>query len=137
MGGEGTKVTLPNGDYYSGDIVNSRYNGKGQYYFKAYDLVYKGEFKEGKQHGQGILFNPNSGEVIYDGNWEFGVKTGSGNYVYSPDQYYNGEWKNNQKSGNGFFSFGGGSYNGQWYRNKASGRGNLKLADGTEFKGKF
>ena len=64
------------------------------------------------------------------------MKSGSGNYSYGPNQYFNGDWKNDEKIA-GFMAFPGGSYSGQWSRNKAGGFGNLKLADGTEFKGKF
>lgn len=78
-----------------------------------------------------------TGDAIYEGTWEFGMKNGFGNYLYSSDEYYNGDWKNDEKNGNGFFAFRGGSYNGQWIKNRAGGRGNLKLADGTEFKGRF
>ena len=88
-------VTLPNGDIYTGDVLNHKYNGKGEYFFKSHNLAYKGEFRDGKQHGQGLLFNPNGGDVIYNGLWEYGAKHGLGNYIYSLDEYYNGEWKNN------------------------------------------
>ena len=64
------------------------------------------------------------------------MKNGPGNYTYGLNEYFNGEWKNDQKV-SGFLAFPGGSYSGQWSRNKAAGFGNLKLADGTEFKGKF
>lgn len=92
---------------------------------------------DGKQHGQGVLINVATGEAVYEGAWEYGMKNGQGNYFYTPNQYYNGNWKDDQKHGNGFFSFQGGSYSGQWVQNRATGRGNLKLADNTEFKGRF
>ena len=124
-------INLPNGDTYTGEVQNGKYHGQGQYYFKTQNAVYRGEFVSGRQHGPGVLSNAVTSEAIYDGLWEYGKKTGLGNYFYGSEEYYNGEWKNDEKEGNGFFSFRGGSYNGQWIRNRAGGRGNLKLADGT------
>lgn len=124
-------INLPNGDSYTGDIQNGKYHGQGEYFFKGQNLVYRGTFVEGRQHGQGVLSLASTSEAIYDGTWELGRKNGLGNYLYGLEEYYNGEWKNDEKEGNGFFSFQGGSYNGQWTRNRAGGRGNLKLSDGT------
>lgn len=93
--------------------------------------MFKGEFKDGKQHNHGALVNLGTGEIVYEGGWANGMKNGTGNYSYSPEEYYNGDWKNEEKEGNGFFAFNGGNYSGQWAKNNASGRGNLKLDDGT------
>jgi len=63
---EGPKIIdLPNGDIYTGDIVNGKYNGQGEYFFKNYNFLYKGEFKDGKQHKLGVLINLGTGEVVY------------------------------------------------------------------------
>jgi hypothetical protein len=48
---------------------------------------YNGAFKEGKQHGKGILtqYNPDQKDdkvAVYDGEWVEGARTGKGTYTY-------------------------------------------------------
>jgi hypothetical protein len=45
------RVIYPNGDYYEGDIVNSKANGRGK--CVEGDMTYEGEFKDNLQHGKG------------------------------------------------------------------------------------
>lgn len=56
---------MPNGDTYTGYLIDGKYNGQGEYFFKNYNFLYKGEFKEGKQNGQGILVNLATEEIVY------------------------------------------------------------------------
>lgn len=57
-------------------------NGKG-YWIYYNDSKYIGQFKDGKQDGQGILYHYD-GKIIYDGLWKNGRPHGQG-ISYNPD----------------------------------------------------
>lgn len=48
------------GDYYEGEFVNNKPNGRGVCYFSNGD-VYTGQFQDGLRHGKGTL-------IQFDGN---------------------------------------------------------------------
>ena len=56
--------------------------------------IYKGEIKDGKKHGKGIL---HSGSIYFEGIFENDLKVGSGFIRHSnKDYYFQGHWKNNE-----------------------------------------
>lgn len=59
--------------YYKGDLnEDGDGDGDGIIYYLGTDIPkYDGEFKKGKYHGKGILYDEN-GKKIYDGKWENG-----------------------------------------------------------------
>ena len=58
--------------YYSGEVKNRKYNGKGTIYYEGTDQIkYEGEWRSGEYHGKGT-FHDEDGEVIYKGKWDMG-----------------------------------------------------------------
>ena len=54
--------------------------------------TYVGEFKDGKEHGQGILTYADGD--IYVGEWKDGEPNGQGSWTYSNGSIVNGIWRN-------------------------------------------
>ena len=67
---------------------------------------YKGEYKDGKFHGQGIFNYPDG--TIYKGKWKDGNKQGKGTLTFLYGDKYEGEWKDNKKNGQGKYIFSSG-----------------------------
>ena len=55
---------------------------------------YIGEWKDGKEHGQGIFIWADGEEYI--GHWKNGEKHGQGTYTYPSGAKYVGEWMNGE-----------------------------------------
>ena len=67
------------------------------------NVVYDGEFKNGKFHGQGILIDPLG--TKYAGEWKNGMPDGKGTLTDSDGTKFIGEWKNGKKDGSGTYIF--------------------------------
>ena len=58
--------------FFEGTVKDNQIEGEGTAYYPDSDQVqYKGEWKDGKYDGKGILYDEN-GEVKYKGNWSEG-----------------------------------------------------------------
>lgn len=51
--------------------------------------IYKGEWKNGERHGQGICFEKKINSY-YQGQWKEGKKTGAGIFKSSDKEFYQG-----------------------------------------------
>lgn len=69
-------------------------------------VVYRGEIKDGKEHGRGIMEFPD-GEV-YEGEWKDGDMHGHGRIECPNGAVYEGEWKDGDMHGKGKVRMGGG-----------------------------
>lgn len=69
--------------------------------------IYKGEFKDGLRHGQGV-FTTRGGRYIWEGQWANGCMNGYGTYkdtkplIGHHGEEYAGEWKDGKYHGQGF-----------------------------------
>ena len=111
-GAEFRTETYENGDQYTGQFVNGKYNGKGTYTWANGD-VYEGEFMDGQAGG--------TGRLTFFGN----------------GQYWEGQFVQGMISdGSGVFYWGsdGDKFDGQWINGKPDGTGILLHADGTSNK---
>ena len=61
--------------------------------------VYKGEWENGRPHGNGNMKYQNGEE--YDGSWLNGMRHGKGIMMDNEGMEYSGEWVNDQKHGKG------------------------------------
>ncbi len=101
-----------NGDQYSGEFVNGKYNGNGTYIWANGDR-YEGEFMDGQIDGAGRLT------------------------FFGTGQYWEGLFISGQiSSGSGVFYWGsnGDKFDGQWLNGKPEGTGILLHANGTSNK---
>ena len=84
------KIKYENGEYYKGDILNGKANGKGILYYKNGKKKYDGEFINNKAEGEGVYFYENGN--YYVGQFKNGLKHGKGiiynnygNIIYEGD----------------------------------------------------
>jgi hypothetical protein len=98
--------------------------------------VYEGEWKDGKQHGQGKNTFP-SGNV-YEGEWKGDKKHGQGKYTGSNGFVYEGEWKGDKKHGQGKVTDSDGDvYEGEWKDDNMHGQGKATYSDGDVYEGEW
>ena len=67
---------------YAGGWANSKFSGKGTFYFSN-GSRYEGEFKDGKTHGYGTLYDP-FGDSMYRGEFEDDTHQSFANYFSEP-----------------------------------------------------
>jgi len=97
---------------YEGDFVKGRREGQGKMDFKKKSQplspqsheetsYYEGSWKEDKPHGIGTYVCPSAYETKYEGEWEFGKRSGKGILFYSNGAKFEGSFERNKPSGNG------------------------------------
>ena len=107
------------------------------------DCKYKGEFKDGKRHGKGVLKGFDGAR--YEGNWVNGKKNGYGVQVYSNGDRYEGNFKDNLKDGYGLYITSNAKYKykqrvifqGLWKNNKVNIFSRQYLSNGDVYTGEF
>ena len=87
--------------YMWGEVGSGDYKWMG-FGDKETHPVYKGQVKDGKPNGLGILTYP-TGRYgrKYIGNWKDGKLNGQGTSTWSNGDKYVGKWKNGKKNGQG------------------------------------
>ena len=77
---------------FQGEYVNKKKNGKGMEYFLG-KKVYEGEFKNGKRHGYGKIYNPFFNVLKYEGEFKDGEIHGYGKeYDSNSNLEFEGEY---------------------------------------------
>ncbi|WP_340400454.1 stalk domain-containing protein [Paenibacillus sp. FSL H8-0079] len=105
-------------------------------YYNSLGYKYIGEISNNRPNGLGKQFAPD-GELIYEGNFEDGLKSGKGTY-YSKDVTYVGDFKNDKPNGIGTFTFSNGSsFVGESEDGKIGSYGTFILTDGSKYVGSF
>ena len=100
-------------------------------------VVYEGEWRDGKLHGQGKLTSL-SGEVVYEGECQDGKRHGQGKQTYADGAVYEGEWKDDKRHGQGKETYPDGFfYEGEWKDDKRHGYGTEKLSCGTSAEARW
>jgi len=89
------------GAVYRGEIRDGKRNGMGVLEYDSGDM-YEGEFYMNQFHGKGTYYWGTLDEK-YIGEWFQGEKNGHGTHYYINGDYYEGEWKNNVMHGKGKF----------------------------------
>ena len=99
---------------------------------------YKGEEKNGKRQGKGILYNKNGG-IKYEGEWNNDYPDGNGKCLEEQGNYYIGEFKKGIKHGKGKYYDKSGNliYEGDFADGKKEGTGKLINKDGSYYEGDF
>ena len=155
--GNGTEY-YSDGDYYVGEFADGNRNGRGAYYYNDggeskdwycgewidgrrngqdgtgyfYDGLrsYIGGYVEGKLNGMGSMYYTDG---VYYGEWQDGIRTGTGVFSGLDGSCYFGEYKDNQKSGYGIMYYIDGSrYEGEWAEDKKNGTGTEYNPDGSK-----
>ncbi|EFC41252.1 predicted protein [Naegleria gruberi] len=124
--GAGT-LTGYNGNVVTCNFVDGKANGAGSQIFKD-GSMYKGTFVNGMKHGKGVLKTSSN---KYKGEWRDDKKEGSGVLLYSNSESYEGEFSNNFPHGKGRYIFKDQSvYEGEFIEGKRHGLGALYYSDG-------
>ncbi|MYM64780.1 protein kinase [Pseudomaricurvus sp. HS19] len=133
-------VTLDNTSGYTANIVLQKipgldncdgdcWNGNGVSTYS--DGVYRGQWMNGKRHGEG-RFDWNNGQS-YDGDWRADVRTGQGFYQWTNGDSYIGGFDNGNRQGRGIYTWGdGSSYTGGWKQSKRHGSGVYTRTNGSK-----
>lgn len=102
---------LENGDKFEGEFDTDEISGLGRYFDKKDNSTYTGTFEFGKRSGFGRI---ESGEFIYVGGWEKGLKNGLGYQSVTKGGSYFGYWKNGLRHGIGYEIGKDYDYKGEW-----------------------
>ena len=62
---------------------------------------YKGEYQNGKRHGEGVVIYQNGDKHF--GSWKDGKRHGEGNINYNDGTQFKGFWKDDKRSGDGVY----------------------------------
>ena len=101
---------------------------------KYEDGEYKGELKNNKREGKGIMIYKNGNK--YEGDWKNDVKEGKGIMIYNNGNKYEGEYKDNVRK-KGIYIFTSGSrYIGE-FNDKRNGKGVFYHNNGDKYEGNF
>ena len=105
-------------------------------YTSADGTKYVGEWKDGKQNGQGT--NSYVGGAKYVGEWKDGKWNGQGNLNFSNGDNYVGGFKDNKFNGQGTFTSPNGTkYVGEWKDGKQNGQATCTYANGNKYVGEW
>jgi hypothetical protein len=105
------------GDNHKGETLYRWENPSGDGYVwkgfgdKETHPVYKGDVKNWKPDGLGIMISPWG--TKYVGSWKNGIREGQGSYTYPVGSKFVGEWKDDK------------DWNGKTYDNKGKFTGNV------------
>lgn len=128
-------MIFPNGDTYSGEWLNNSFDGYGEYHYFSAKSLYRGEWKNGLQNGNGLY---QSSEFSYDGEWEKGWMDGNGILYFRNKDKYEGTIHENLIDGVGCYTFANGNrYEGEFVQGKINGLGVFQFKSGNRFEGEF
>ncbi len=118
--------------------------------------LYRGNFKDGKYHGNGKLEEmlTVTTRAYYDGNWDMGIRNGRGTYWNGTGNLYIGQWRNDKRDGQGSYFFGVKdwtpnkysefwlsenveNYTGGFQNDLYHGQGTYRWTDGQKYVGEF
>ena len=125
--------TYPSGAKYVGEFRDGKQNGQGIATYPG-GFNYVGEFKDGNFNGQGTLTPANSGDK-YIGEFKDGKTNGQGTLTLANGNKYVGEHKNSKLNGQGTYTFANGiTYVGEFKDNKQNGQGIEYASNGSVLK---
>jgi len=131
------QLIYPNGDVYKGSYKNGERCGAGLCKFGKTGSIYRGEWRDDKPMGNGILFTlPN--EIIESRFNGYSVVDGQAKILMSNGEFYEGNLKNNMRNSTGIHYYRNGDfYEGEWQNDKRVGRGRVFKLDGSKMSGVF
>ena len=133
--GKGIKYYSNGNIMYEGDFINGKFEGNGKFYYDDGDY-FIGKYKNDLRNGKGILYYKN-GNIMFEGEYIKGVREGKGKYYYEDGQYYIGQYKKNLPNGKGklYYSNGKIKYEGDFINDKFEGNGKYYWEDGEYYIG--
>ena len=97
---------------------------------------YVGEFRNGKEHGQGTYTSANGNKYV--GEFKNGERQGHFTVTFANGDKYVGKYRNNKRTGQGTYNWANGDkYVGEHRDGKEHGQGTYTYADGRKYVGEF
>ena len=122
----------PSGSRYIGEWKDGKEHGQGIFIW-ADGEEYIGQWMNGKKHGQGTYTYPSGDEYV--GEHQTGVRHGRGTYTYPSGAKYVGEYQNGVRRGQGTYTYpSGAKIVGEWANGELNGYAVEYNADGTILK---
>ena len=130
------KVKYDNGDYYEGNFVGGKKDGKGVF-TKANGYIYTGDFSKNAITGHELAKYTDGSS--YEGEYVNGNREGTGKYTFSSGNIYEGTWKNNLMEGKGVYTYVSGNvYEGQFVKGlREDKNGKFTYTNGVVYMGAF
>ena len=97
--GKGIKYYSNGNILYEGDFINGKFEGNGKYIYEDCDY-FIGEYKNGLRNGKGKIYYKN-GNIMFEGNYINDKEEGNGKCIWENGEYYIGQWKNGLRNGKG------------------------------------
>ena len=116
-------------------IKGNCYSGQGTYVYPS-GARYSGNFRNGKIHGDGILYFSNGNKYV--GQWVNQYREGKGKMIFASGETYEGSFRKSKFNGRGTMVFNDGEkYVGQWKNDLQNGQGTYYYGDGDRYEGTF
>jgi len=127
-----------NGNVYSGEFINDKYNGYGIFDNSEDEIKYEGQWKNNFKEGQGKELNNKIGSTFI-GEFKNDKKNGAGRYIFKNGDEYEGIFTDNQLNGKGSYIW---KENNQqlisdWKNNQLNGVGVFLCSNGTKYVGEI
>jgi hypothetical protein len=123
---------------FEGHCNKTTAKGKLTWYLNGeLNAIAEGQWKNGKETGQGTYRNIKSGSV-YEGQFVDGKRTGKGTFRWTNGNSYEGDFLDGKRTGKGVFRWKDGSvYRGDFLDGKRTGKGSITWPNGTAYAGDF
>ena len=123
------------GNLYFGDFVNSQREGYGELHTNR--IHYKGEFKEDKLDGKGVIEFLKEGHK-YEGEFKNNEINGKGIFKWKNGDVYQGEMSNGKMNGHGTYTYNDGQiYDGEYINGLRDGKGRIIFSNQIIYEGEF
>jgi len=128
-------VTLTDGDKYIGEFKDGKENGQGTLTY-SYGGKYVGAWKNGEYNGQGTYTHPNGDKYV--GGFLNGSRHGKGTLTDAKGYKLVAEFKNGEPNGQGTFtSVNGSKYVGEFKNGEYNGQGTYTYVLGNRYVGEW
>lgn len=123
------------GNSFSGEWKSSVAEGLGSYVHESLDLMYAGQWKGDRRHGEGV--ERIAGVCKYFGQFVSDKRHGFGMLEWENGTWYTGTWKDDFIHGYGKCCSVDGEYHGEWKEARMDGMGLYRWPDGRQFRGQY
>ena len=121
---------------FEGEYKNGKREGIGKEYNYKNSVIFEGEYKNGKREGKGKEYNDDN-KLIFEGEYINGKRNGIGKLFYKDGRVqFKGEYIGGEKNGRGkeYYYGGGLRFIGHYLNGKRNGRGKEFLSGGLVFR---
>ena len=135
--GKGIKYYLNGNILYEGDFINGKFEGYGKYFYDNGDY-FIGQYKNGLRNGKGKGYYAD-GKIKYEVDCINGQAEGNGKFFYEDGEYYIGQFKKNDPNGKGieYYAYGNILYEGDFVDGRYEGNGKFIWEDGSYYIGQW